>query len=168
MNYVKLLRNVIWITESWIFVQVGVGWFAYMVFVWILKMLWIDIFCLIFSRKKELREKYFYLNFCSKCSQCCKLILFVIKLGRESQQSSIYIYFLKMQFPFFFYSWITAENYSTKERIRQQWIPVNLRYQKSFILLATTGVGVFDISISHIDFRYIDTFWKYWYRYRYR
>ena len=27
-------------------------------------------------------------------------------------------------------------------------------------------VGVFDISISHIDYRYIDTFWKYRYRYR--
>ena len=30
------------------------------------------------------------------------------------------------------------------------------------------SVGVFDISISHIDFRYIDTFWIYRYRYRYR
>ena len=29
-------------------------------------------------------------------------------------------------------------------------------------------IGVFDISISHIDYRYIDTFWKYRYRYRYR
>ena len=27
-----------------------------------------------------------------------------------------------------------------------------------------TVVGVFDISISHIDYRYIDTFWKYRYR----
>ena len=31
-----------------------------------------------------------------------------------------------------------------------------------------SGVGVFDISISHIDYRYIDTFWKYRYRYQYR
>ena len=29
-------------------------------------------------------------------------------------------------------------------------------------------LGVFHISISHIDYRYIDTFWKYRYRYRYR
>ena len=45
-------------------------------------------------------------------------------------------------------------------------------YQTEHMLISTehhpTALGVFDISISNIDYRYIDTFRKYRYRYRYR
>ena len=43
---------------------------------------------------------YLLLHFCSECSQCCKLILLVIKLGQESQKSGI----LKRPFLSLFYS----------------------------------------------------------------
>ena len=54
-------------------------------------------------------------------------------------------------------------------RLPPAWRAPVLPPEKTFQRWPKTAppIGVFDISISHIDYRYIDTFWKYRYRYRY-